>query len=188
MGRSKVWLDFGGRPLLAHVVARVQPWVHAIVLVAAPGQDLPALADTDVPVTVVRDDRPGEGPLPALARGLTAITQPWALTLACDAPFVRPSVVAHLARARGADVEAVVPTWNGRVQPLVALYRRRLAPVVVELVERGERRLHVLASLLGVRIVAEDVLALSRPRRRELSGIEHARGIRGRRRCYVKPS
>jgi molybdopterin-guanine dinucleotide biosynthesis protein A len=158
MGRPKPWLDLGGQPLLAHVVARVQPWVREIVLVAAPDQALPALGDTLVPVTVVHDDRPGEGPLPALACGLATVTQEWALTLACDAPFVAPRVVAHLAHMRAADVEAIVPEWNGRVQPLVALYRRRFAAAVVDLVGRGERRMHALATLPGVRIIAEDVL------------------------------
>jgi molybdenum cofactor guanylyltransferase len=163
MGRPKAWLDLGGRPLLAHVVERMQPWVQEMVLVAAPSQDLPALTAMTVPLTVVHDDRPGEGPLPALACGLATITRAWALTLACDAPFVHPDVVDLLARERAEEVEAVVPSWNGRVQPLVALYRRRLLPRLVDLVERGERRMHALAALPGVRLVSEDALRARDP-------------------------
>jgi len=48
--------------------------------------------------------------------------------------------------------------WNDRPQPLVALYRRTLAPRLEELVAAGERRLHVLAGGPRVCRVPADVL------------------------------
>ena len=126
MGRPKPWLDLDGQSLLARVVEQVRTWSTEIVLVATPGQALPSLVG--VAPLVVHDDRPGAGPLPALAIGLESVRASWALLLGCDAPLVHPSVVAHLAAARRADVDAVVPIWDDRPQPLLALYRRVLAP------------------------------------------------------------
>ncbi len=159
MGRPKPWLDFHGRPLLVHVVERLRPWVAEIVVVAAPEQELPALVEPDRPerLVVLRDDHPGEGPLPALALGLAAITTPWALALGCDAPLVRAAVVRHLA-GRRAEADAVIPIWDHRPQPLVALYRRELAPALAALVAAGERRLHAIATLPRVCLVAADEL------------------------------
>ncbi len=162
MGRPKPWLDLAGRPLLARVVEQARTWTDEIVLVAAPHQDLPPLpAAGAAPPTVVYDDHPGAGPLPALAVGLGAMRASWALALPCDAPFVHPSVVAHLMEARGDDVDAVIPIWDERPQPLVALYRRRLAPRVRALVAAGERRLHALADGPGIcRVSAATLRAL----------------------------
>lgn len=154
MGRPKPWLELDGVPLLVHVVERCRPWVSEIVVVAAPGQDLPPLSD----VAIVRDRHPGEGPLPALALGLATIAAPWALALGCDGPAVHASVVARLADERGADVDAVIPVWQGRPQPLVALYRRTLAPRLDGLVAAGERRLQAIAQLPRVRLVREEIL------------------------------
>jgi len=164
MGRPKTSLDFGGRSLLAHVVDRVRPWVREIVLVAAPDQELPPLVtDPRVPLTVVYDDHPGEGPLPALARGLAAITSSWALALGCDAPFVQAEVIAHLVAARGPAVDAVIPSWDGRPQPLVALYRRRLLPALTGLAAGGERRMHAITTLPGARLVTPEALRMLDP-------------------------
>lgn len=162
MGRPKPWLDFGGRSLLARVVECSQSWADEIVIVAAPDQMLPPLTAVGVdqdeaPVRIVRDHHSGEGPLPALALGLTTITAPWAVALGCDAPLVRRGVLAHLARERN-EADAVMPLWDGRPQPLVALYRRELAPALDALVAGGERRLHAIATLPRVRLVPSEEL------------------------------
>lgn len=155
MGRPKAWLDFGGLPLLARVVERVRPVVDEIVLVAAPEQALPPMAGA---VTVVRDTHPGEGPLPALALGLGTITAPWALAVGCDGPLLRSGVVTHLAALRDDGCDAIVPVWNDRPQPLVALYRRALGPTLDGLVAAGERRLQAIARLPRIRRVEADAL------------------------------
>lgn len=156
MGRPKPWLDLDGKSVLARVVEQVRTWSDEIVLVAAPEQDLPPLEDPRP--LVVRDDHPGAGPLPALAVGLEAVRASWALLLACDAPLVQASVVTRLAAARGVDVDAIVPIWDGRPQPLVALYRRGLAPRIRALVAAGERRVYVLAAEPRVEPISEAIL------------------------------
>lgn len=154
MGRPKPWLDFDGAPLLARLVACVAPWVSEVVLVAGPDQDVPGVASGSL--RVLRDVHPGEGPLPAVALGLAAIGAPWALVLGCDAPLVRREVVDCLVAARTAANAAVIPEWNGRPQPLVALYRATLAPVLAALVAAGERRMQVVADRADVqRVPAE---------------------------------
>jgi molybdopterin-guanine dinucleotide biosynthesis protein A len=72
---------------------------------------------------------------------------------------VRTSVVARLAVERADDVDAIVPTWAGRPQPLVALYRRTLADTLSALVAGGERRLHVVAD--GPRVLRVPAAALA---------------------------
>jgi molybdopterin-guanine dinucleotide biosynthesis protein A len=168
MGRPKPWLDLAGRSLLARVVEGVCPWAHDVVLVAAPDQALPPLDEEHASgpqplLTVVRDDHPGEGPLPALALGLAAVSAQWALALGCDAPLVRPDLVTRLAEERAADVDAIIPWWEGRPQPLVALYRGTLAATLTALVTAGERRLHAIASLPRVRVVPPDAIRLLDP-------------------------
>lgn len=156
MGRPKPWLDLDGVPLLARVVERARAWTDEVVLVAARDQPLPPLG-TPAP-RVVHDVRPDEGPLPALALGLGAVRTEWALALGCDAPLVRDAVVARLAAERTAEVDAVVPVWDDRPQPLVALYRARLAPTLAALAATGERRLHVVAAGARVRRIPADAL------------------------------
>src|SRR5215472_10050859 len=70
MGRPKAWLPFDGEPMLVRVVRRLGEAVGPLVVVAAPGQDVPPLpAD----VEVVRDEVAGRGPLQGLQAGLEAL-------------------------------------------------------------------------------------------------------------------
>ncbi|HTE19166.1 MAG TPA: molybdenum cofactor guanylyltransferase, partial [Armatimonadota bacterium] len=91
MGAPKAWLLFEGRPLLAHLVERMLAVCPEVVVVAAPGQELPETA-----ARVVRDESPGEGPVAGLVVGLREVTRPLAFVTSCDVPFLDPALAAYL--------------------------------------------------------------------------------------------
>jgi molybdopterin-guanine dinucleotide biosynthesis protein A len=182
MGRPKAWLAFGGAPLLVRVAAAVRPLVREIVVVAAAGQDLPALA-----ARVVRDRVPELGPLPALALGLEAATWERAFVLGCDAALLRPAVLRLLARehARHAG-SATIPVWEGRRQPLVAVYERALAPLVAARAAAGERRLLAVADLPGVRLVPATLVREADPEGASFRAINTGEEYRAARRAWER--
>lgn len=134
MGRPKAMLSFGGEPLIVQVIRRLGPLFPDIVVVAAPGQELPEL-----PVTLVRDDVAYQGPVGGLCYGLRECRSAAAFVTSCDVPFLSLPLVSHLAaRLPGHDV--VVPRWEGRLQPLHAVYRRSVLPLLEQQLRRGELR------------------------------------------------
>ena len=70
MGLPKATLPFGPELMLQRVVRLLQEVVHPIVVVAAPGQEVPALPGD---VILTADEREGRGPLQGLHAGLLAI-------------------------------------------------------------------------------------------------------------------
>src|SRR5256886_17713794 len=70
MGRPKAWLPFGDELMLPRVVRLLGEAVSPVVVVAAPGQDVPPLPPA---VRVVRDEHEGLGPLQRLAAGFAAL-------------------------------------------------------------------------------------------------------------------
>jgi len=150
MGRPKAWLDFGGVPLLQRIVQRLEGSFPEVVVVAAPGQELPPVA-----ATVVRDEQPGEGPVGGLVVGLRELGCEVALVLTCDVPFVSAVVAKYLEAAiEGFDV--AVPEWEGRLNPLQAAYRTTCQPVLAELFAAGRRRPVDLFDRVPTRIVREE--------------------------------
>src|SRR5437899_163676 len=135
MGRPKAWLPFHGQPMLARVLDRLSPLFEERVVVRAPEQDLP-----DVEARLVEDEEPGMGPVAGLAVGLGAVARPLAFVVSCDAPFVDPKVVAHLVDRCRPPFAVVVPLWEGRPQPLHAIYRADNAPILRRLLAAGRRR------------------------------------------------
>ena len=140
MGTPKATLEWHGSTLLRRTVgilARVTD--GPVVVVRAPGQDLPSLP----PATEVVDDpQEGLGPVQGLAAGLAAVAgrAEVAFVSSTDMPFLHPAFVRRVLRAvhEGADVG--LPVARGYPQPLAAAYRTKLAITAERLVQADRLR------------------------------------------------
>ena len=169
MGRPKAWLPFGGELLLPRVVRLLSAAVDPVVVVAAPGQDVPPSPGG---VAVVRDAADGRGPLQGLAAGLAALRgQAEAAYLAsCDAPFLQPAFVRRMIELMGEAV-VCVPHIGGHYHPLAAVYRLEAAGAVERLLAAGERSLQSLLAAVPTRIVTAAELADVDPAFQTLRGL-----------------
>jgi molybdenum cofactor guanylyltransferase len=112
-----------------------------VVVVRAPGQDLPELPEG---VLVADDPREGRGPLQGIAAGLAALRgrADVAFVGSTDMPFLHPAfirrVLGALAESDGTDV--ALPVARGYKQPLAAGYRVSLAETAERLVKEDRLR------------------------------------------------
>jgi molybdopterin-guanine dinucleotide biosynthesis protein A len=157
MGRPKALLPFGPERMLQRVVRLVARSAGPIVVVAAPGQDLPPLPPE---VHIARDPTSGLGPLQGLAAGLAALPDSveLAFATATDVPFFEPAWVDRLAALMG-DHDLAIPYVGGFHHPLSALYRRATAlPAIESLLGAGRLRPVFLTETLRTRVVEADEL------------------------------
>jgi len=122
MGRPKAWLPFGDELMLQRVVRVLGEVVEPIVVVAAPGQDVPPLPAS---IEIARDENKGRGPLEGLAAGLrrlSAIGIDAAYATSTDAPFLRSAFVQRIIDLLGA-FSIAVPYVQEKHHPLAAVYR-----------------------------------------------------------------
>lgn len=162
MGQPKAWLPFGPERLLQRVVRLVSTVASPIVVVAAPGQELPPLPAA---VRVARDPLRGRGPLQGLAAGFTALPDEveLAYATATDVPFLQPAWIDRLA-ALIEDHDLAIPRCQGFLHPLAALYRRAsVLPACESLLQSGQLHLACLIDVLHARIVAGDELQCEDP-------------------------
>ena len=139
MGTPKAALEWHGSTLLrrtAGILARVTD--GPVVVVRAPGQELPALPPQ---VEVAEDPAEGLGPVQGIAAGLAALTgrADIAFVSSTDMPFLHPAFVRRVLRAAADGADVGLPLARGYPQPLAAAYRVALAPVAARLV--GQQRL-----------------------------------------------
>ncbi len=148
-GSDKLAFEIDGRTMLDLAVAAVGAVTSRVVLVLAPGVEMPlALASADA--EHVHDAMAFEGPLAALAVALAGIETPIALVVAGDMPRMVPAVLRRLASTVGADRPAVNLEVPRRVQPLpMAISVEAARPAAAALLERGERSLRALLTELG---------------------------------------
>jgi molybdopterin-guanine dinucleotide biosynthesis protein A len=141
MGASKAELEWHGSTLLYRAAAILARTVAGpVIVVAAPGQELPELP---AGIAVVEDPVEGLGPMQGLATGLAALEDRAEAAFVCstDLPFLHPAYVRRVLGALEADeVDVVLPMARGFRQPLAAAYRTRIAGLVADLLARGNHR------------------------------------------------
>jgi molybdopterin-guanine dinucleotide biosynthesis protein A len=126
-GIDKPGAVVGSSTMVAAVVsACAAAGARSVVLVGPARADLAKIADA-LPGgrTVVREDPPGAGPVPALRAGLPRVRAPWVAVLAADLPFLRSEQIRELlAAASGGTAAGVVMTDDsGAAQWLAGCWR-----------------------------------------------------------------
>jgi molybdopterin-guanine dinucleotide biosynthesis protein A len=150
MGTSKALVELAGRPLIDHVLVAVEAASLEPVVVAKPHSPLPSVS-----CRVLREPAEPIHPLQGLLTALAASGGRPVVALACDMPFVAPSLLEWLAGYGGG---AAVVEAAGRVQPLLARYEPTVAPALEAALARGASAQEAVSGL-DPRIVTETELA-----------------------------
>lgn len=140
MGSPKASLPWHGSTLLRRVTGIVARCVDGpVVVVAARGQHLPALAQG---VEVVEDEEAYRGPLEGLAGGLAAVDgrAEVAYVSSTDLPLLHPAYVRRVLGALDEQHDVLLPEIGGFRQPLAAAYRTTLRDTVNDLIAAGQMK------------------------------------------------
>ena len=137
------------------MVAAIEPLVAGVIVVT---NDAEAMAFLGLPT--VGDAEPGRGPLMGLYSGLLACPTPFALVVACDAPFLSPALLEALIARRRSDAMTLPATERGP-QPMPGLYPTAIASEIASLLEGGRAAMRDLVVVGPVELLsAADVRAL----------------------------
>jgi len=141
MGGDKAMMPLAGRPLIAHVAARLEPQVDALAISA--NGDPARFAAIGLPVLSDLPGEAGEGPVAGLRAGLAWAEELGAdalVTVATDTPFLPEDLVERLA----ATDDIAYATFSGRAHYTAAIWPLSMLFVVDALFATGERRLRAL--------------------------------------------
>ncbi len=149
MGTPKALLRIQGKAVISTIIEAMSPLCEQVVI-SADNQELYEF--TGLPV--VPDQYTGAGPLAGLHAALSYSGQEWNLVCSCDHPFVSSLLFGGLiaaAEQAGEEVDAIIPFWEGELQPLAAVYRGRALARLADCLENGERRVQDWTSRLNIK-------------------------------------
>ncbi|MCC3861801.1 molybdenum cofactor guanylyltransferase MobA [Pseudemcibacter aquimaris] len=133
-GVDKYTLMLGERPILDHIIARIEPQASKILFNCN--------KEIDVSLTVIRDQKPNLGPLGGIQAALEYAKEKGynsVITVACDTPFIPENLTSRLQSLEGNPL--VIAASNGRLHPVVARWYVSLLDQVTEALDQGERKL-----------------------------------------------
>lgn len=160
-GVDKAFLTVNGQTIFERTLRLLRRCFPQVVVVSNHPEKY-----TDFDVQVTEDEFPGSGPLAGIHAGLRLIQVPYAFVVACDMPFLRAEAVAYLVERIGTS-DAVIPRWEGDIEPLHAVYATALRDRMDEALKAGTRAIRDFLPGICVDYVPETVM-------RRISGAEES--------------
>src|SRR5258708_2229751 len=162
MGSDKAFLDLNGKPLIAHALDLARAVTQDVKIVGDP-QKFSALA------LAIGDIYGARGPLGGIHAALATTGTTWNLVLGVDLPFTEPRFLNYLvAEAQPAEMQSAepqpkpavvtVPSANGHLQPLCAVYRKEFCQSADRALSAGQNKIDALFGEVLAHIIKESEL------------------------------
>ena len=146
MGRDKALVELDGRPMLQHVIERVSGLGPAQTILVS--NDHAAHARFGLPM--VPDSLPDAGSLGGIYTALMHSHCDHTLVVACDMPFLNPTLLRHMLALREGGHDVIAPRVEGYPQGLHAVYSQAcIGPIRAQI---GAGRLKVIGFYDQVRV------------------------------------
>jgi len=151
---DKGLVPLDGRPMVQHVLDRLQPQVDEILINANQHR-----AEYEAFGHAVFADAIGgfAGPLAGLHAALSRAAHPLVATVPCDSPFLPKDLIARLSGSlHEKDADLAVARTFDQPHPVFALVRRAVLPHLSAFLEGGGRKIDAWYATLKVAEVAFD--------------------------------
>ena len=168
MGQNKALLPLGEDSLIAHVIRRMRRVTDELLLITnAPAEY------THLGLPMHSDIIPDAGALGGIYTGLTYASHDVAVCVACDSPFLQPKLLSYLISILG-EYDAVMPYTESRnrdievtnpshstdqmtLQTLCAVYAKRCLPVIEQMLNEPDLRVHALRERANILTLAPEI-------------------------------
>ena len=135
MGSDKALLLYNNKTFLEHVVCAIKPLVDDILIISNNKEHQVDDCST-IPDLILNS-----GPIAGVYTGLKHTKTENNLVLSCDIPLVQTSILELIIKNNEPDKDVVQIIDDQNSMPLIALYKKRIAPYLLSELNKGERRL-----------------------------------------------
>ena len=157
MGVDKALLDFGGQPLIQHLLTRLDSLATETIITTNHPEDYRFLEYPLIPDVI-----PDRGALGGLYTALNAASQPLVAVVACDMPFASLEILRACQDylVTDSDLDAVMPSNQCGLEPLHAVYRRDTClPAVKAAIEADRWKMISWHGDVNLRVLVPDEIA-----------------------------
>lgn len=149
MGRSKCCVELSGRPLFEYPLSVLGGLYSRCIVVENEG----SIGSCSLPCTLVQDRIAGAGPLGGIYTGL-ATSDSWLnFVIAADMPYASPRLASAMeAYALHNKLDIVYPNIDGLLEPLFAVYSKRVTSIARALLDAGRRSVRDLFASAGLSV------------------------------------
>ena len=143
MGTDKGLMDFNGSKLVEYPLGLLMKHCNEIII----STNNPDYKQFNA--QIAEDEFPDKGPAGGLASALAGSSSDWNIVVACDMPFLPWKLFSNLLNCRK-GTEGVIPLHKGYIEPLSAIYHRRMADVFFTAVKSDNLSLYKIIETTNI--------------------------------------
>ena len=135
---DKGLISLQNKPLIQHVISRLQPQVNKILINA--NREITQYETFGLPV--LQDEMPDFlGPLAGMVLGLKHAKHDLVLSVPCDSPLLPLDLVARLYNGMAESLmDIAVASSDGNAHPVFCLMKKSVLPSLIAFLDAGERK------------------------------------------------
>ena len=163
MGQNKAFLRLGNNTLIGHVIKCLKSFTDELLLITNNPDEY-----THLNIVMHYDIIQDVGTLGGIHSGLTHASHETVICVGCDNPFLRPNLLKYLVSVLE-TYDAVIPLSHEidrtdmTLQTLCAVYSKGCIPIIEEMLEQSELRVHALQEHANVLRLNPETWKLSDP-------------------------
>jgi molybdopterin-guanine dinucleotide biosynthesis protein A len=96
------------------------------------------------------------GPMTGILSALITLKETEIFVTACDMPFIKPELIRYIVGRWTDRWEAIVPVFDGKPQPLLGIYSRKLVSKMEESIKTQTRGLREFLGTIEVHYIKEE--------------------------------
>ncbi len=171
MGQNKALIRIGNERIIDRLTAEFSSFSEVIISAAEQG------IYEDTGLKTVYDENKKIGPMEGIRQVLLAASEEYVFICAADMPFLRKELVSYLAGYISSDYDCYVMADEDHIQPLCAIYSKRVLPVVEELIKEGRYRLREIFKRVSTKYITLEYTCFDRKTVRNINTRQELREI-----------
>lgn len=157
-GVNKAFMRIGEKRIIDRIYDIFCEFFNEIILVT---NDPAAYLDWDL--KIVTDCYPVGNSLAGIHAGLFYSSNPYAFFTACDMPFMQKKLIETLICAVKPQIDVVIPETSAGVEPLCAIYSKRLVARIENQLEKHEYKIQKMFNKVFVKKISEKDIRATDP-------------------------
>lgn len=152
MGEDKAFMLFSGKPLIEHTLSEISQLFKKILVITNRPFNY-----REYNIKVQRDILPKRGSLGGIYTGLVVSGSEYNFIIACDMPFLNQGLIKYMV-SQCRDYDVVVPEFEGRLQPLFAIYSSKCIDSIEEQFFQKNFRIVDIFSHVRAKVISEETV------------------------------